>query len=88
MADTTQVAKKFDLHRQYDVFGKWLEENGFTLEDLPLTATTETRESVMIWAYTHPEEGLVWQISTLQENGVIRINHYYKDGTVEELYER
>ena len=88
MSSTKDVAKKFDLCRQYDVYGPWLKENGFKLEDLPLTTTTETGEDVIIMAQLDNDGEIVWKISTLQDNGWIRINYYHKDGTVEEMFER
>lgn len=85
---TTEVRKKFDFSRQYDVFEKWLEENGKTLEDLPLSAVDEDGNDVIVNAYTTKEEGIVWRISTIQKNNWIRVDIYYSDGTVEEFYER
>ena len=88
MSSTTNVAKKFDLHGQYHVFQPWLEENGFSLEDLPLTAKTEDGETVIVEAYYNEEKELIWKISTCQDNGWIRVNHYHPDGTVEESFEK
>jgi hypothetical protein len=87
MSSTREIKRRFDLCRQYDVFEPWLFECGFSWEDLPLTAKTETGEDVIVDAFSQDDK-IVWQISTLQGNGWIRVNLYYEDGTVEELYER
>lgn len=86
-SSTKEVAKKFDLYNQYAVYQPWLEENGFTLQDLPLSAKTECGEDVIVDAY-YEEDELIWKISTVQSNGWLRINCYHPDGTVEEMYER
>lgn len=87
MSSTKEVAKKFDLYGQYAVYQPWLEENGFTLEDLPLTAKTECNEDVIVDAYYEGDE-LIWKITTIQSNGWLRTNYYHSDGTVEETFER
>ena len=87
MKSTREVTKMFDLGRQYDVFEPWLKENGFSIEDLPLTAKTELGEDVIVEAWRDDDGKLVWKISTLQKNRWYRVNVYYDDGTVEELYE-
>lgn len=86
--NTNEVAKKYDLCGQYNVYMPWLEENGFTLQDLPLTAKTDCGEDVIVDAYYNDEKELIWKISTVQDNGWIKILHYHPDGTVEETYER
>ena len=87
MISTKEITKMFDLGRQYDVYAPWLKANGYTTEDLPLHAKTEHGEDVIVEA-THDENGkIVWKITTVQKNRWYRINYYYDDGTVEELYE-
>lgn len=88
MKSTTEIKKMYDLGFQYDVFEPWLKANGFELENLPLTAETEDGENVIVEAYRDENGELVWKISTLQDNGWMRINIYYSDHTVEELYKR
>ena len=86
--DTNEVIKKYDLAFQYGVFEPWLKENGFTIEDLPLTATTELGEEVVIeceWNEDLHER--VWKTSVLQQNGWLRVKRYYADHTIEETYE-
>ena len=86
---TTDVKKKFDLHHQYDVFLPWLHENGVSMRDLPVTAQTETGETVIVEVNGRDDDGhWIWRISTLQENGWIRVNNYYYDGTVDEMFEK
>lgn len=85
MESTTKVKRMFDLCRQYDVYEPWLKENGFTLQDLPLTAKTEDGEDVIVEALEQDGE-VVWKITTVQSNNWLRTNYYYEDGTVEELY--
>jgi len=84
---TKDVMKKFDLCRQYDVFEVWLKECGFSIDDLPLSAKTETGEDVIVEATRDDDGKIVWKISTMQKNDWIRVNYYYDDGLVEELYE-
>ena len=84
------MANKFELYdlaRQYDVFEPWLNENGITKEDLPVTAKTDFGTTVIVDA-EECLDGTVWKITTPQGNGWNRIHYYHKDGTVEELYER
>ena len=91
MSSTKEVKRMFDLCRQYDVYEPWLKDNGFSLEDLPLVAENETGERVIIEAERDENGNPIWKISTLQEGNKyhnwIRVNYYYEDGTVEELYE-
>lgn len=86
---TRKVRKLFDLPNQYDVYGRWLKENGFTLKDLPLVAKNEFDENVLIEADLE-EDGktIIWKISTLQLNGWMRINYCHSDGTIEEMYDK
>ena len=86
---TDQIRKMYDWGREYDVIGPWLEENGFGPSDLPMVATNEDGESVIVEVYGTDENGnIIWQLTTSQKNGWLRIDVYYKDGTVEELYKR
>lgn len=87
MKSTTEITRLFDLGRQYDVFEPWLKENGRSIEDLPLSAETEDGEYVIVEAFEQDGD-IVWHISTVQSNNWVRINNYYRDGTVEEYYER
>ena len=87
MVSTKEIKQELKLSGQYRVFERWLKANGYSTEDLPLAAETEDGEDVIVEA-EHDEDGLVWKISTLQKNGWMRINYYYKDGTIEETYSR
>lgn len=89
MISTESVTRLFDFGRQYDAYLPWLEANGFTVSDLPLAATTEGGENCLVEAFVDEETGdLIWKISTFQSNGWTRVNFYYKDGSVEETYEK
>lgn len=86
---TESVMRLFDLGRQYDVYQPWLEANGFTIDDLPLSASTEDGERCLVEAIKDGDTGdIIWKISTFQKNGWTRIHFYYKDGSVEETYEK
>ena len=89
MKSTSEIRKMYDWGCEYDVIGPWLKENGFTPADLPLLATNEDGEEVIVEAYGTDENGdIIWQLTTMQKNNWLRINVYYKDGTVEALYEK
>lgn len=58
-------------------------------DELFIGATTETGERQVIECFGADEDGYpVYQVSTFQSNGWTRINWYYRDGTVEETFER
>ena len=48
----------------------------------------ENGEYVSVHTYTNEEGETVKQYRTYQNNGWIRINEYYPDGTITETYER
>lgn len=52
-------------------------------KELPFTAINSDRERVVFLA-----DGDNYIVITHQNNGWIRENHYYADGTIEELYKR
>lgn len=83
-----QIKKMYDFGRQYDVFGKWLMENGCALKDLPLTTKNEFGEDVTIEAQIQEDGIIVWKTTTIQRNHWNRIDYYYPDGIVEEMYEK
>lgn len=86
---TNEVKKMYDLCRQYDVFKPWLTENGYAIEDLPLAAENEDGEAVILQIAGTDERGdPIFEMTTAQSNGWLRINYYYRDGTVEETYKR
>lgn len=54
-------------------------------ELLPITAVNENNENIVI--EEGKEESLhFYVITTAQNNGYLRINHYYEDGTVTETF--
>ena len=66
-----------------------LRAEGFAESDLPLLGKNEDGASVILSAITDISDGsTAFKLETAQENGWMRINIFYKDGTVEELYER
>ena len=90
MTSTKEIMKLYGYSKQYDTIEPWLKENGYTINDLPLTAMAETGEDVIIEhdGLDADENAIVWKLTYLQENGWARVNHLYKDGTVEESYHR
>ena len=50
---------------------------------LPLSATADSGEYVIIEG-----GGACYRLTTIQNNGWLRINEFYEDGTVTETYER
>ena len=83
---TEDIRRMYDFGRQYDVFGKWLKDCGFTMDNLPLLAKSEDGEDVIVDAHKDEYGALVWKITTFQDNGWTREDHYHEDGIVEELY--
>jgi hypothetical protein len=66
-----------------------LVEKGFGVHDLPLVGKNEDGETLIISVVKDIETGSdAFKVETAQDNGWMRVNIYYKDGTVEELYER
>lgn len=84
---TIEIMEQYELFDMYDILSKWIEVNGYTIANLPLTAENEDGEPVIIEARDFGE-GPVFMVSTAQENGWMRINYYHADGTVEETYKR
>lgn len=80
--------KVFDTGRQYDVYEPWLRENGKTLEDLPLVGKNDVGENVIVSAKKDTDGAVIWITCTAQKNGWVRINRYFKNGTVEEEYQK
>ena len=74
------------MFTEYTTFMPWLKYHGFTVGDLPLSAETSDGEDAIIDAYRQDGEW-VWKISVVQKNNRMRTTCYYKDGTVETLYE-
>ena len=55
-------------------------------KNFPIAGVNECGEHVVI---THCNgDDPYFRIATLQHNGWIRINNYYKDGSSEEMYEK
>ena len=50
---------------------------------LPLSATADSGEDVIIEGGDN-----CYRLTTLQNNGWLRINEFYEDGTITETYER
>ena len=66
-----------------------LRQTGFSESDLPLLGKNEDGESVIVSAITNIFDGsTAFKLETAQDNGWMRINIFYQDGTSEELYER
>lgn len=65
---------------------KWLELFGLNANDLPAVGTNENDEAISIcFVDIDGEKVIKW--TTYQDNGWVRINYYWNDGTVEEMYE-
>ena len=88
MKSTAEIKKELGYNHTWQVFEPWLKANRFTVEDLPLTATNEDGETVIIEVAGKQDGKFIWKVSTLQSNNWIRINVYYPNGDVDELYER
>lgn len=56
------------------------EEAGYTT---PFSATNSSKENVIVQRY----QGYI-RLDTYQNNGWIRVNEYYPDGTITETFER
>lgn len=64
----------------------WLKLFGIELDDLPLVGANENDEVILVCLVDMDGEKVIkW--TTYQNNGWIRINYYWNDGTGEELYE-
>lgn len=55
--------------------------------EFPLYGENENEESQIIEIGTNEELGRFFRLTTFQHNGWTRINIYYEDGTVEEIFE-
>ena len=58
----------------------------FKREDFPVVGLNENGERVVIDRYDGDES--YFKVTTYQNNNWIRINYFYKDGSVDEIYER
>ena len=68
----------------YNELKKLVEESG---KELPLSATNENGENVIIENdYIDGEHA--FKLTTAQHNNWCRINIFYQDGNVDEIYER
>lgn len=66
-----------------------LTEKGYGVHDLPLVGKNEDGQTIIVSVVKDIEDGSdAFKVETAQDNGWMRVNIYYKDGTVEELYER
>lgn len=73
---------------KYDDFQKLLDKNNYTINDLPLTGKSENDEPIILTIAGYDnDDNVIWKTVTYQKNGYIRMNLYYFDGDVEELYE-
>lgn len=57
-------------------------------EKLPISATNENGENVIIEQGRTADDIHYFQLTTIQENDWCRINCYYADGTIDETYDR
>jgi len=71
----------------YPAFDRMMLEKGYTLGDLPLSGEDAEGNDVILSAASS-DGGIVWTVHTYQENGWVRINNYYPDGTIDELFDR
>ena len=53
----------------------------------PLSATNEDGENVVIGQGTNEDGERYYELTTYQNNGYIRTNWYYENGTAEETFE-
>lgn len=58
----------------------------FKCEDFPVAGLNDSGERVVIDRYDGDES--YFKVTTYQNNDWIRINYFYKDGSVDEIYER
>ena len=64
----------------------WADLFEIDLDSLPQVGANENDEAILIeLANIYGEKVIKW--TTCQRNGWTRINYYWSDGTVEELYE-
>lgn len=56
-------------------------------KNLPVSATNENGENVIIEEGSDSELGHFYRTETAQHNNWCRINYYYENGDTEELYE-
>jgi hypothetical protein len=55
-------------------------------ESFPVAGVNENGENVMVEHYGGDDP--YFKVTTFQNNGWARINNYYKDGSMEEIYEK
>ena len=60
--------------------------NQFKPEEFPVAGMNENGERVVIDRYDGEEA--YFKVTTFQNNDWIRVNYYYQDGSVDEIYER
>ena len=73
----------------YKAVSNLLKQTGFSVHDLPLTGRNVNGETVILSASKDIENpaDAVYRLETMQKNGWVRNNVFYKDGTEEEFYE-
>ena len=71
----------------YESFVEFMRNNNLKNEDLPWTGVNDKGENVVYSTVKNFDTGEIsYQTETSQNNGWIRINVYYKDGSSEEFY--
>lgn len=73
----------------YSSFIRFMENNGLSNNDLPYVGVNDKGENVIYSVVKNSDTGEVYyQTETCQNNGWVRTNTYYKDGSSEEFYTR
>lgn len=54
---------------------------------LPLNGTNENGENIIIQIGANSHD-VYFKVTTVQHNGWCRVNYYYEDGRMEEMYEK
>ena len=55
---------------------------------LPMAGENEDGETVIVSVCGYEDGAPIYKTETAQHNGWMRINYYYPDGMVEELYDK
>ena len=72
----------------YEDILELIEDTGYTIDDLPLTSVNDDGENIIVDREDTEDGQIVLKLSTAQDNGWMRVNYFWPDGTTEEMYER
>ena len=82
--DRTEMKK---INLTYKDILQFIEDCGYTIYDLPLSSVNDDDEDIIVDAENTPEGKVVLKFTTVQNNGYLRVNYFWPDGTVEETFE-